>query len=137
MIMKKYLFISVILLGFSNGIFAQSTTKNLSQDESMRAAYASYYLDEVQPSNYVFNTPSGEASANIILKAYRDKLTILNISLEKIDAADKAKIEKLIVKLTQLTENPPTWEEITIMEKNLLIKVDKAMSKTSRYKTID
>jgi len=133
--MKKYFFLSLLLLYISSGAFSQSTNKN--DDGVIRASYASYYIDEVQPANYIFNTPSGEASANIILKAYRDHLIIPTISIDKIDAADKAKIEKLILKLNELSKNPPSWDELVLLEKEWLIKRDKAMLKVSKYKTFD
>lgn len=118
-------------------IFSQSTNKDISKDELIRASYASYYIDEVQEANYVFNTPSGEAAANIILKAYRDLLIIPDISLDQIDAEDKAKIEKLIQKLDQLSKNPPSWDEIVLLEKEWLINWDKTVRQKSKYNKID
>lgn len=118
-------------------IFSQSTVKDISKDELIRASYASYYIDEVQEANYIFNTPSGEAKANIILKVYRDLLIIPEVSLDNIDAEDKAKIEKLIQKLNQLSKNPPSWDEIVLLEKERLINWDKAVRQKSKYKKID
>jgi hypothetical protein len=135
--MRKYFFISLLFLFCSNSIFSQSTSKNLTEDEVTRAICASYYIVEVQPVNYIFNTPSGEATANIILKAYREHLIIPTISMDNIDAGDKAKIEKLIIKLNQLSKNPPTWDELVLLEKEWLIARDKAMLKVSKYKSFD
>lgn len=103
----------------------------------IRSSYASYYLNEVQEENYTFNTPSGEATANIILKAYRDLQPIPDISLDKLDPTDKIKVEQLISKLNDLSKNPPTWDEILKMEKEYLIKWDKAIRQKSIYKSLE
>lgn len=134
---QKIFFLAIVLASIPLYVSSQSIFKENAKDDAIRSAYASYYLIEVQEAIYVFNTPFGEAAANIILKAYRDLLTIPEISLANMDATDKAKVEQLIIKLNQLTKNPPTWDEITIMEKESLIKWDQAVRLKSKYKSID
>jgi hypothetical protein len=116
-------------------VFSQTEKKHgKTGDELERAAYGSFYIEEVQEANYMFNTPEGEAISNIILKAYRDLLPIPDIPYNHIDAEDRAKVEKLISKLKLVRENPPSWQELANLEKERLIRWDKAVRKKSIYR---
>jgi hypothetical protein len=131
--MKKTYFYLFILLFFTQYSYSQILKK--SDDVLIRASYASYYIEEVKEENYMFDTPLGEAVANIILKNYRDLLPIPEISNIQLNINDRAKIEQLIRRLNQLRLAPPTWEEIIYFEKDKLIQWDKAVRKKSIYKS--
>ena len=127
----KTILLSLSLTLVSVLSFAQNQKVDSKKDDLIRASYASYYIDE---TNAAYDTPYGEACANIILKAYRGLLQIPETSSLPIDASDKIKIDQLVTKLNQLRTNPPSWEEIFKLEKERLIQWDKAISHKSKYK---
>lgn len=114
-------------------IFSQKAHQS---DAYIRSSYASYYLEEVQEANYTFDTPLGQATANIILKAYRDLLPAPDISAIQINGSDRTKVEHLVIKLQQLRESPPSWNELFKLEEKRLIEWDKAMHRKSIYKSV-
>lgn len=130
-------FLTIILFVISFTAFSQTQDRNTNKENLIRAAYASYYLEEVQESNFIFESPRGEAVASLILKLYRDLLPFSEIPTEGINVNDNAKVEKLISKLNQLRETPPTWQEILNMEQKHLIDWDKAIRLKSRYKSVE
>jgi hypothetical protein len=115
------------LLGFS-----QSDTE---KDAAMRSVYASFYIDEVRNENFVFVTPLGHATGNLIVKAFRDQIDIPDITSLNLEARDKVKIDKLISKLKLLKASPPSWAELFELEAQHLIKWDKATHRMSIYKS--
>lgn len=131
---KQILFsLSFALISFF--VSAQNQKSDNKNDGLIRAGYASYYIEEAsEAAAYAYDTPYGEACANIILKAYRDLLQIPETSSLPIDANDKMKINQLVTKLNQLRTNPPSWEELFKLEKERLIQWDKAISHKSKYK---
>lgn len=123
--------LSLVLVSFFS--FSQNQKSDNKNDGLIRAGYASYYIEEASEA-FAYDTPYGEACANIILKAYRDLLQIPETSALPIDASDKMKIDQLVTKLNQLRANPPSWEELFKLEKERLIQWDKAISHKSKYK---
>lgn len=131
---KIFSFFGLLFFLIPFSLFSQSGKSIDTDDLLMRASYASFYIEETQESFFSgYRTPYGEACAHIILKKFRDLLPLPETKSLTVDFMDKQKIEKLVEKLNQLRENPPTWEEIFLLEEQRLIQWDKAIRQKSKY----
>lgn len=120
----KLLLIGFIFISF----FTLQAQDN--HDKSSRAVMASTYLPE-----YTYETLDGEAAAKLILSTFKITKTIPQINIVG-SINDRATIEKLVLQLKQLLDNPPTWDELLVLEKDRLLQEDKALRRISKYKTI-
>ena len=132
MLRKNYFVLLVItsICCSANHLFPQTTNKP--NDGWVRASYASYYIEEVVYASY--DSPLAEATANIILSAYRDLQPIPDVPLTNLKEADKIKVQLFINKLNELRKNPPAWEDIIKKEESRLVAVDKSTIRPSKYK---
>jgi len=99
-------------------------------DKNNRAVIAMSFLPE-----YSYETLDGEATAKLILSAFKMTIAIPDITISG-SAQDKVAIEKLVQQLQQLLINPPSWDELRVLEKDRLQQEDKALRRVSKYKTV-
>ena len=99
-------------------------------DKNNRAVIAMSFLPE-----YSYETLDGEATAKLILSAFKMTKAIPDITISG-SAQDKVAIEKLVQQLQQLLINPPSWDELRVLEKDRLQQEDKALRRVSKYKTV-
>jgi hypothetical protein len=119
----------LLLIGF---IFISSFTLQAqdAHDKNNRAVMALTYLPE-----YTYETLDGDAAAKLILSAFKITKSIPQINIVG-SIKDRATIEKLVLQLKQLLDNPPTWDELLVLEKDRLLQEDKALRRISKYKTV-
>lgn len=129
--MKKQIIFLVLTLIISSGVFAQSSN-TFTQDEIARINF-SIHLITYDTINS-FDNAAGEAYYTIVLNSFKENLSIPQLTSSTITANDKAKTEKLIQQFNQITQNPPTWNDLFTKQTQYLIWLDKALRKRSKYK---
>ena len=121
----------MLMLIFSNGIFAQSSTK-FTDDETARIKF-SVHLITYDTTN-TFESAKGEAYYKMVLNAFNEELIIPNFIASDIPSKDKVKIDKFIQQLKEIKQNPLTWSELYDKETQYLIWYDKVTRRHSKYK---
>lgn len=128
--MRKFLFTIIAFFLLIAPVFSQTTN---SSDEKIRKKLAVDYLEVLL---FEYETPQGEAVANLLIKAFKENLAIAPID-QKIVANenDKIKISAVEFALKKLaSDSAPTWDQLVEAEKNFLILKDKQVSRHSKYK---
>lgn len=124
--MKKILILFFIFI--SHVSIAQ-----LSNDEMLRKKILIDYIDQVY---FEYSTPQAEAIANIIIKAFRENLVIIDADISNISEADALKITSLKLAFQNLLNvKTPSWAEIFELEKERLLLLDKQLRRKSKYET--
>lgn len=122
--MKKLL--AIFFISISNLSLAQ-----MSEDEILRKKMLIDYIDQVY---FEYSTPQAEAIANIIIKAFRENLVIIEVDIKNISEDDALKITSLKLMFQNLLNaKTPSWEEIFELEKERLILLDKQLRRKSKY----
>lgn len=117
--------ILLILLLASNLIHAQANSES-----AERAVLASYYIPELDLS---YETANGQASANMLLSCFRNFKHVPALELN-LAGNDQANCNKLIAKLNSLLANPPSWNDLFLLERKKVLDEDKAMHRVPKYK---
>lgn len=130
--MKKYFFFTLLLLIASNGVVFSQTSNKLSNDEISRVKFAIPLI--TYDTVGTFDNAAGEAYYLIVLNSFNETQTIPECSNMNLTAKDKTKIDAFIQQLNSLKQNPPTWDELFVMQKTYLIWYDKIARKKSKYK---
>ncbi len=129
--MKKSIVLSLLMLIFSSGFFAQSAN-DFTDDEIARIKFSVHLITYDTVSK--FDSPQGEAYYTMVINAFKENLTFPQFNASQITVHDKTKTEKYIQLLNQTKQNPPSWEELFRRQTEYLIWRDKALRKKSKYR---
>ena len=122
--MKKILILFFIFISYT-------AIAQMSDDEVLRKKILIDYIDQVY---FEYSSPEGEAIANIIIKAFRENLVIIDADIKNLSEADALKITSLkLVFQNLLNAKTPSWGEIFELEKERLILIDKQLRRKSKY----
>lgn len=95
--------------------FAEAQNQN-SNELNLRAALTSYAEDQFDLN---FKTSYAKTCAEIFLAAHRNMQTYPEIQIsDKLPASDKLKLERLLVQLQEMRNNPPSWDVILKEKEN-------------------
>ena len=128
--MKKQFILLFLFLSLGYNIFSQSNI-NFKEDEKIRIKFATHLI--TYDTIGAFDNSEGEAYYLLVLYSFNENLQIPKFTSLNLSPTDKEKIEKIILMLNMLKENPPSWDELLSKQILFLEWLDKAMHKTSKY----
>ena len=125
--MKKYITLAFVCLAL-----CVSAQKNgTDADKQLRAARMSYYIEE---ANVDYTNATAEATANVVLAAFREGHVIPDVSITNLPAAEADKLKNLMARLKAIADAPPTWQQLVQLEEKRLIDYYRSISRTPKYK---
>lgn len=129
--MKKIFNLSILLLIISNCVIAQSSGK-LTQDEITRIKLTVPLITyDTIPT---FDNAEGEAYFNLIIASFKENLTIPKFACT-LTPNDKSIIDKYVILLNNLKQNPPDWDDLLEKQTQYFIWLDIVSHRKSKYKT--
>jgi hypothetical protein len=130
--MKKYFFLSLLLLVASNVVVFSQTSGKLNEDEITRVKFNVHLI--TYDTVGAFDNAAGESYYLLVLNSFKENLSIPQFAKPNLTEKDKNKIEIIIQQLNKAKQNPPTWDDLFANETKYLIWKDKVTHKKSKYK---
>jgi hypothetical protein len=130
--MKKQIISLISILVIGTSVFAQSSDI-YTFDEIVRIKLSVPLVTYDTIGGW--DNAAGEAYYTLVINSFNENLIIPEFTLSNITINDKIKVEEIIKRLNELKQNPPTWDDLLDKQTQYLIWLDKALRRSSKYKT--
>ena len=128
--MKKILTTSLALSLFCSMSIAQNRTYSSDEVARLKASVDLITYDTIP----TFENAAGEAYYGLVIKSFKENLSIPEFTFAPMTAADKAIVDHCINQLNSIKDAPPTWDDLLIRQTQYYIWLDKSQHKKSKYK---
>jgi hypothetical protein len=130
--MKRYFFLTLLLMLISNVFVFSQISGTLSEDEKARIKFDVHLITYDTIGS--FDNAADEAYYKMIINSFNENISIPQIATKNLTDKDKMKIEMVVKLLNNSKQNPPTWDEIYSKETAYLTWLDKVTHKKPIYK---